>query len=1859
MTLKRYFYVLMLLWFAAFKLQAQQTIYPVQVNVHLLPPYSLYLTDYYSSTREKITVTLINRDQFKPTLNVRLRMTITAAGGVRIQTNDNAYFAPIVVESGAPMRLTQEDLAPYFQHQNLITQGYLSAGKLPEGSVEFCFQVIEAYTGQVLSASTCTRAYVTSQKPPLLSLPQNKESIAFRDPLNVLFQWTPLHQGLAQVEYEFILKELWDNGMTPQAAFPYSPEIYRETTRSTSLIYGAMQPGLLPGKTYAWCVRAKAREGLDEVNLFQNDGYSEIRWFSLQNDCHPPEYVLATAERKRLNLEWNSLPEHIGFTISYRLKSESSFNESQNPWTEQQALETKAILYGLKNGGTYEYRVGGMCMTGQPVYSPIFTVTLPQSDSARLAQCGFMPDIDLTNQEPIKELRTGDVFMANDYPVTITRISGSNGNFTGEGWTIVPWLADVKLAVQFTDIGVNTDKQMYRGYIDAKYDKTEGQIANVDDVFEGGFDVGNVKTGITKIDIKLDFSIPGVDAFELNDAGELVITDSEGEPHVIVPEDKSGQGNEGNKVVVFPMTVEDEDGNVYQVEEVTEKDATGKVIKRDVVAKHVARKSEPLAQDSFDPTQLDGDKAIVTFEKGDGYYAFDTWLDYYDRVSLIEDKYEKLYTGYYVPWKLLVAGKTDVVRARIEIKDKSIDPSKVIFITPQGTQFKADYNSSDKSWTVTLSAGPAGDAQEIYALHPKADGKYYNLGKLSVATYNAQMHNVTLVSVNGAPSDTKIEQTLADVYGPLGITWQVQRDAFDYNEDAMKLMENSTGINTYNDAMRALNNAYRDARSNFNASANYVFFLKATGSKKINDRNLVGFMPRGAQFGYIFTSEIKDIHEPMTVAHELGHGRFKLYHTFDKHYGAVSGSNETDNFMDYNNGLHVAKWQWDIMNDPALLVNVFEGDGKSEYRNSIAYTCIPATLVKLGEQEYYYSLNGKIILLNSKYEPYAFVGKRDSNPDKNKVGSLAIIRRISDGKLYYPAKNDEAYPGYYFRTSSGGLDVNDRFTDFIESTAATPTVVLINPDCSYTIERGSNHVTGKVDDCNCFGQGGAKEGKNGSLVFDKTGENLDLSSIKDLLEGKLSYVDKNLGTLQDLITHLYLTSEKNPEAVREVENTTVPNGVVKIWLHKNNDNLWIVKTGINESRLNDIYQNKFRSSVTFDINKALGNWSSDLTAVATATYKIADWLSSKISVLYIPEAWWNCNNTERFGVSPDDPRYFSPPAFISVVKLVLAPTAVVVDEYIDKMIPKDHPSLSALHELSAADLQFALAVGVWDGLIGLTAALPDAVKLATMSFADNPDAKRQSDEFAKLVEQNGGGVIGVGKMLYNSIVDQFDPSKPCVLAHSVGQAGFDIAVAIFTAGTATTASRFGSTIKAIITTLDKLDVLGNTVGSIAGAGLKVAFKGSSKVLRFTARGGVKLVEAAVEEGKYVLRVLNAAGVAIDEIDWSSSLVRHVQMYGAEGSITNVPVFMNPANQVKDAIYRAKQILKDNDGLEIKNDKGEALVEVEKTITEGGISKTESDIVVVKGITKTLADRLNQFKGIANKINTLDANTRQDFLNDFNTASDDVLFKLDANNGGMIEAWKVVRKHVEMRKHVPTLEKVSELIDDADFIGKLPEGRTDLDDIINAVKNPLNEGGDYKLVKLTDHLQNVKQVVKNHSGADGFRKLLTDLKNSAFAMQDGVTHMLNDVKNFPKNSIKKFDYEFDGDGVACTKCRFDIELSSGSPRLIEYKSWSLENIKNISLKQLLEYFRSASSIEDFKYIFNKLKTPSVAEVKSQFQVIIGDNAKSLFEANPALFKSIKNNDGYPITIQNWQQLEGLAKNNPDFYKSTLFEFIGIK
>jgi hypothetical protein len=86
-------------------------------------------------------------------------------------------------------------------------------------------------------------------------------------------------------------------------------------------------------------------------------------------------------------------------------------------------------------------------------------------------------------------------------------------------------------------------------------------------------------------------------------------------------------------------------------------------------------------------------------------------------------------------------------------------------------------------------------------------------------------------------------------------------------------------------------------------------------------------MPRGKQFGYIFKKNLSNQEINQVIAHELGHGRWRLRHTFDDKYGAIFKENEpADNLMSYGGGTHIAKWQWDEINDPAWVNNPFESD---------------------------------------------------------------------------------------------------------------------------------------------------------------------------------------------------------------------------------------------------------------------------------------------------------------------------------------------------------------------------------------------------------------------------------------------------------------------------------------------------------------------------------------------------------------------------------------------------------------------------------------------------------------------------------------------------------------------------------------------------------------------------------------------------------------------------------------------------------------------------------------------------------------------------------------------------------------------
>lgn len=438
---------------------------PVQSTVQLIPPYSLRLSDYSTATLDRIYLNLLLIDVVEPTLQVRLKMYIENSTGLSIQSRDLvAGVSPIILEGGILERLGNIDLQPYFELNNLqgITPDQYNA-TLPEGLYRICFEVYDVASGRKLSRKDCTTVYLVLNDPPLLNLPSRSEYIVTRNPQNIFFTWTPRHLNATNVSYEFELKELWDRNSDPQTDFLKSPPLYQTITNATALLYGPGETQLLPNKMYGWRVRASVNDGISKASIFKNDGYSEIYYFTYTDTCDEPKYVLAESQGiTKENITWQ-ISGHELYQVQYRKKG------SQNDWFKGNTKNSVITIYDLEPGTSYEYRVGGQCIVDAPfVYSQIleFTTAIAASENAvSNYNCGILPDIEITNREPLSSLELSKGFKAGDFDVILQEISGGNGIFSGTGYITVPYMSDAKIKVDFSNIKLNTEYQLIEGIV--------------------------------------------------------------------------------------------------------------------------------------------------------------------------------------------------------------------------------------------------------------------------------------------------------------------------------------------------------------------------------------------------------------------------------------------------------------------------------------------------------------------------------------------------------------------------------------------------------------------------------------------------------------------------------------------------------------------------------------------------------------------------------------------------------------------------------------------------------------------------------------------------------------------------------------------------------------------------------------------------------------------------------------------------------------------------------------------------------------------------------------------------------------------------------------------------------------------------------------------------------------------------------------------------------------------------------------------------------------------------------------------------------------------------------------------------
>lgn len=223
----------------------------------------------------------------EPSWDIRFRLRIEGEN-IKLETKPSYIPPPLSVIPGVVLSVNGEDLAGYFEYDNLNTSGIsyqtLSQnGRLPDGFYTFCVEVIDYKSGRLISNSGCVSAYIVQSDAPVIQLPICGSVVKPNDPQLITFRWQLFSgsSGAINTHTEYILElyEITNPEGDPLSAIQNSQALKifeSDRLNTTSFIYDIQAPQLDVGKRYAFQITSKDPDGKD---IFKNKGVSQVCWF--------------------------------------------------------------------------------------------------------------------------------------------------------------------------------------------------------------------------------------------------------------------------------------------------------------------------------------------------------------------------------------------------------------------------------------------------------------------------------------------------------------------------------------------------------------------------------------------------------------------------------------------------------------------------------------------------------------------------------------------------------------------------------------------------------------------------------------------------------------------------------------------------------------------------------------------------------------------------------------------------------------------------------------------------------------------------------------------------------------------------------------------------------------------------------------------------------------------------------------------------------------------------------------------------------------------------------------------------------------------------------------------------------------------------------------------------------------------------------------------------------------------------------------------------------------------------------------------------------------------------------------------
>jgi TANFOR domain-containing protein len=458
--------------------------YPVQATTQLVPPYSVYLSDYATNGNERLRVILLQRDLSQPSYQLRLAMTIELDGRVIMRTSSRFVPPPITLAPGVPTVIAGAEMAPYVESVNIEFIGYDRAQyertkSLPEGSYRLTFTAYDYRRQDVQVSNTGSSFYFLSKsEPPQINLPACGSKAPARTPLQVTFSWLPRNtsspNSAGDTDFELSIYETRPDGRNPNDVVLTTQPVFRTITQSTHYIYGPADPPLIDGMKYAWRVRAIDRNGKD---AFRNNGYSEACTFTYGGepffDLGIVRNLQAEAQTERRARIWWESGKYDGYLVNYKKAGQG------HEWFTHQvrAPDAEFKLFDLEPDTEYEIRIQAKKSGYLGDYSDVVKF---RTKEHVIMQCGVVSDISPADiSRPHRSLIRGMMIEADDIEVQLDNVLHlGDGWYKGTGRTSIDYFGGAVFAVTFERLFVDENRMSGIGRIDFV---TQGVAALVHD----------------------------------------------------------------------------------------------------------------------------------------------------------------------------------------------------------------------------------------------------------------------------------------------------------------------------------------------------------------------------------------------------------------------------------------------------------------------------------------------------------------------------------------------------------------------------------------------------------------------------------------------------------------------------------------------------------------------------------------------------------------------------------------------------------------------------------------------------------------------------------------------------------------------------------------------------------------------------------------------------------------------------------------------------------------------------------------------------------------------------------------------------------------------------------------------------------------------------------------------------------------------------------------------------------------------------------------------------------------------------------------------------------------------------------